>query len=432
MAIKEKTIPTIIALVFLVIIVIVTTYLSGLLTTFGSKASSDCSPISIQLTNLTYHSVDISFITSNKCSVSLNFNDRIISDVFQPKNPKSIIHYFQLNNLSPSTEYNYSIIAEAKKIKNDSFHFKTPVKLEKDPSATNLAWGKILNSDEKPANMGIVYLNIPGASPMSSFVTSAGNWNIPLSVSYNESKDAWFSPTLNTEEEIILLSDSGQSTLVTGNSSKNNPVDDIIIGQGFALPEDNNFSDNGYISKDQNQVFATSPKKITITNPVENETLNTSTPQFFGTATPNQSIQIYLDQQSPKQIESDSKGRWQWAPIYKLLNGQHILKVSLTELESVSLKRKFEILASDSGSGLGLGLGVGPAFIASTSAQASPTLIPTKIPTSTTKPTLVPTKIVRVAKASTKSKIPNTGFTLPTILPLIFSIPAITIAFFLI
>ncbi|MBU4396812.1 hypothetical protein KKC08_01415, partial [Patescibacteria group bacterium] len=237
---KEKKIPTIVAIFILIIVVFVTTYLTKLTAIFTSKASNGCSPISIQITNLTDHSVDLSFLTPEKCSVNLGINNQLVLDSFQLIEPQSQIHYFQVNGLKENSSYQYTIIANGKEIENDQFVISTPAKLDGPIPDSNLAWGKIIQSNQQPASIAILYLNIPSSAPMSSFVTSEGNWNIPLSISYNTQKSSWFVPPENVEEEIAVLSKDGQVTLVTGNTSNNNPVPDIIIGHGFSSDENNN------------------------------------------------------------------------------------------------------------------------------------------------------------------------------------------------
>ncbi|MBU1129890.1 hypothetical protein KKE45_01050 [Patescibacteria group bacterium] len=453
---KEKKIPTVLGILILLITVFATTYLTKLTTFLSSKASSDCIPVNIQITNLTHQSADLSFLTPQECLVDVNINNQLISDSFQSISPKSKIHYFQIDGLEQDSVYQYILIANGKEIKNDQFIIKTHLTISGSIPDSNLAWGKILQNNQKPASVAIIYLNIPGAAPMSSFITSIGNWNIPLSVSYNDQKDSWFIPPKDTDEEIIVLSQDGQTMLLTGNTSSNNPVADIIIGQGFSLNEKNGQETSTSIGNipTVQQTEQTTEKKLDILNPQDGESLFTQRPEFFGTAPIGVLLKIKLNSsiEFNSQVQSDSSGNWRWDPGQSLSPGQHSLTVSFINLKTgleESITKKFVILATEENLG----------FTASVSAQPTntsiPTIIPIQIPTSTPttpspvstvkpgstpSPTLAPTQkptstltvTIRTAKPSTDSQVPTTGFNLPTVLPLIFSIPAIIIALILI
>jgi len=106
---KEKTFPTIIGIIVLIIGIAAGVILSDRSTNgFGSKASSDCTPINPQVTNVTNTTLDISFVTSAECLSSLQIDNRIITDIrfsSSEKNPvPSKIHYFQVLNLKEDTE----------------------------------------------------------------------------------------------------------------------------------------------------------------------------------------------------------------------------------------------------------------------------------------------------------------------------------------
>ena len=109
---KVKKIPSLLALLFLIIGLVVVIYLTGQATFFSPKASSSCSPINIQITNLTYKSFDISFLTDKQCDIVANINQIVYVDSRQLSKTKT--HYFQIDNLKPQTDYQYSFLSEGK------------------------------------------------------------------------------------------------------------------------------------------------------------------------------------------------------------------------------------------------------------------------------------------------------------------------------
>lgn len=400
---KEKKIPTILGLIFLVLFLVASVYITQFRTVWSPKASGDCSPINPQVTNITHNSVDISFTTSNICSTSVRVNNLNLVSL----KDDSRTHYFQVKNLKATTSYVYSIISDGQNITNSSYNFRTASRPNSQLPTSNLAWGKVYYSNGKPASGAIVYLNIPGASPLSSFVTAEGNWSVSLANSFNELKNDWFSPpSAAIEEEIVVISSDGVTTQITHNTASNNPVPDIIVGQNrlSSMPTTIPTVVSGQIAT-VSPVIST--KSLSITNPKEGEVVSTARPDFFGEATSGTKLYFELSSTSVLKGESvtDSSGNWKWSAGSDLANGNYSLTVkeSSQDNPTKTLIRKFSILISSS---------AGLSYEASPSATVFPTSVPTSLPTPT--PTSIPT--VRVAYPSTTSTPPVTGGPIPTVI----------------
>ena len=235
---KEFKIPSILGLLFLVLGTAASVFLLRQNSNQTTQASGSCDPGAIQVSNITDKSCDLSFVTSNSCQSVLSINNRLINDARASSVTDTLsakTHYFQIDNLTPDTEYTYSLTNSGNIYTNASYKIKTAKKIQTSIPTSNLAWGKIYKNDLKPASLAIIYINIPGSSLLSSFVTSNGNWNISLANSLDENKSNWFTPVPNTDEDITVISDESQPVILTGNTSNNNPVPDIIIGQTISL-----------------------------------------------------------------------------------------------------------------------------------------------------------------------------------------------------
>ena len=284
----EKHFSTILGLIFLVICIIAGIFLTGSKLIFGSKASGDCRPLNPQVANITSTTADISFVTTAACSVSVSVNGQITTDVKPLSDSK--IHYFQLKNLTADTAYHYLIISNGQSLDLPSYSFLTGSSPPSPLPVSNLAWGRVLNPDKKTAGNAIVYLNIPGASPLSSFITTDGNWSISLASSYNDSQKDWFVPLLTAvNEDIYVISEDNLTTQVVNNTGLNNPVPDIIIGQNSltapSLPQTNSGILPGV-------TLVQNAQNLDILNPRNGETINNSRPEFFGTAPVNSKVVI--------------------------------------------------------------------------------------------------------------------------------------------
>jgi hypothetical protein len=411
----EKHFSTILGLVFLLICIAAGIFLTRSRLILGSKASGDCRPINPQVANITNTSADISYLTSAACPATISVNNQIFDDVKSSSSTK--VHYFQVKYLSATTAYHYIIISNGQNYDQDSFHFTSASNPQTPLPTSNLAWGRVLNPDKNTAGNAIVYLNIPGASPLSSFITTDGNWSISLASSFNDAQNDWFTPSATAaDEEIIVISEDNITTQVINSTSLNNPVPDIIIGQNsLSAPVAASSVNSGTLA---NLTPVKSSPILDILNPIDGETLNSAHPEFFGTAPINSKvvIEVHSDSVTNADTQSDATGSWNWSPTGDLAPGNHTVTVKVQDPSTgtwQSITRTFTVLAADNSS---------LAFVASGSATPKVTSIPSPsvaISTPTSMPTsiatITPTPIVRAAHLSTASSTPVTGNTLPTV-----------------
>jgi len=430
---KEKRIPSILGLLLLLGGVVGGVFLTNQQTIFTSKASSSCQPKNPQITNITNNSASISFITESSCLSSLSINNQTIeNEAVINTDKKSKIHYFNINNLSASNEYVFSFIVDGKTYGESSYKLETADNPNGSIPSSNLAWGRVFTPELKAANKVIVFLNIPGSYPLSALVTSSGNWNISLANSFNESKSGRFTSINNTAEEIIVTDQDNQATQITGNTSNNDPIPDIILGQ-------NQFSsasiiydtktDTGSLSS---VVPASDSKDLDILNPKNSESISTQKPDFFGTGPGNSTIKIEVHSSTvySDEVTVNSDGSWNWSPPADLDPGEHTITATaiIDGVEQI-ITRNFTVLATDNGL----------TYTASSSAvTTTPTPTPTtsKITTTNTPtPTTIntPSPTIKVstssASSSTSSGIPKTGSLLPTIVLILISTSFIFLSF---
>lgn len=421
---KEKSIPSILGVILLIICLAAGVYLSARKTYFSPQASGDCHPNNLQITNITQRSVSISFITSSPCLSTLSLNDLTFRNLISLT--VSQVHYFEASNLENQKNYTFSLVIGEKTYTNAQYTFTTASIPTTAIPNSNLAWGKVFTPGHLPANNTIVYLNIPGASPLSSYTTTEGNWNVSLANSFNESKTDWFTtPSSPISEDIVVIAADGSTTQISHTTARNNPVPDIIIGQNSldsssfptqplgALPTSAQIDNSGVIN-------------LTLTNPREGDILNTAQPEFFGSASPNSTvnIEIHSDNIISGQSTSSQTGQWLWTPPQNLSPGEHTITVkSYNQTTGIwdTISRKFTVFAAASG----------PAFTASQSATISPS--PSLVPTISPSPTLVPTSTPkpRSAIVSTSSGTPVTGNSLPTVLLITFAFGSVLFSYYL-
>jgi hypothetical protein len=394
---KNKRFPTILGIFFLTAILVVGVYLSQRNTSLSSKASTTCDPINAQITNLTYPSFDFSFTTASSCVTTLIINNKI----YQDSSSSSKTHYFKVANLSASTLYQFNLISNAVTYTRPEYSLTTALKPNSPIPTSNLAWGRILNSDGTPVSGAIVYLIIPGSQALSAFSNKDGNWNISFATSFNENKTDWFNPGFAVDEDIIVYSPDGKLTQVVNSSDNNDPVPDIVIDQNsFSIlptPTIVPFLGSGTASS--------ASINLTVTSPKESETINTLKPDIFGQGLANTTFQLSLDDNSTN-VTVPSNNTWHWSPSVNLSIGPH--KLVLT-YQGKTVTRNFTVAMNNN-------------YLAFTSTPSA-TLIPTQIISPTLAPTTAPTNVptMRTAKPSTTSALLESGTTMPTYFLIILS-----------
>lgn len=409
---KDKKFPTIFGIILLLIILFLGVFLSTQKTSLNSKANVSCEPINPQITNLTDKSFDFSFTTSSPCSATLTINNILYQDV----SLSLTTHYYKISNLYPKTDYKFSLVSGSTTYSRSEYSLTTATKPNSPPPSSNLAWGKIIDKNNKAISGAIIYLTLPGSQALSAFSNKDGNWNISLASSFNQQKTDWFYPSSLVDEEIIVYSPDGQLTQVTNQSDRNDPVPDIIIGQDYLsiLPT----PPSSFQSSLNSSPIETSLTKLSITSPKENETINTLKPDIFGQGPAGNTFQLDLDGNKVNITVSPSN-IWNYSPSQNLLPGSHLLTINF---QGEIINRNFIVAeANDYLS-----------FTATPSATLIPTqvILPTSIasPTPTIQPTSLPT--VRTAKPSTTSTLYESGNSFPTYLISILSILFFGVSFY--
>ena len=419
---KDKRFPTVLGIIFLLVILSAGVFLSLNKTNLSSKASGSCEPINPQIANLTYGSFDFSFLTtSTSCTATLSIDGKI----FQDSSTVSTTHYFKVTNLKPITPYKFSLISGGVTYSPPEFALTTTTKPNTAIPDSNLAWGRVLNPDLTPVSGAIVFLTIPGGQALSAFTNKDGNWNISFATSFKDDKSDWFNPTSVTDEDLIVYSPDGKLTQLSNKTDNNDPVPDIIVGQKF-FPVASKPT-TGAVTIDKNT--STNSVNLTITSPKELEEITTLRPDIFGQGPANDSIKITIDGNSLN-ITVPSNSTWHWSPQSNLASGSHKVEVSYQDKNVV---RNFSIKPNDSNLAFSATPSATLVPTQATTPTKIPTISPTKTPTSapsisptkspTLVPTVVPTKVptIRAAKPSTTSALIVSGESFPTYFLIILS-----------
>ena len=431
---KEKRIPTILG-IFLLVVLIVGLGFVKKKQIFLSKADQQVIPSDVRITNITDNSFTVSWTTAKKTSGLIKLltedEERVFPDVRDKTGELSqfTTHYVEVVGVGSNRNYRFLIISGGKEFfssQNTPYQVKTALPFSGELPRANLASGVVKTSDGQPAEGAIVYLTIEGISPLSSLVTSQGNWAISLAKAFSSDLTglANYQEGKIIEEILVQGGELGTATARVY-TEDDDPVPPIVLGgeydftQGDQTETDSLPRSTTPSSSEDSRLGGleaeslSAEKSFTILNPEEGETISFPRPEIFGTGPKGAKVKIVLESPTKyeAEIEIDESGDWRWVPPQDLAPGTHTLRVTYVDPQTgqeETFIRSFILAANDT---------EGPSFTATPSGETvspSPTLTVTPSPTSTPTATVAPTLPPRTSQPSTESGVPQSGFWQPT------------------
>ncbi len=438
---KIRRIPTIIGLLILIIGIAASVFLINRGTHWFTRAAPETTPKQVKFTNITDNGFSVSWVTDEATSGFVRYGttrpDQVARDDRDEMTGQTgnfITHHVTLQNLNPSTTYQFQIGSGGASYDNNgqSYQATTALTLTTPPPQSDVAYGVVNNQAGSPAEGAIVYLSLPGATPQSALVKSSGNWVIPLNLARSEDLSGYAQYDKQATIEEILVQAGSQGTATAVVTTKNDsPVPNITLGESHdfrttrpSLTEDEEkvAGSSRFTFEEMESSPPASPSsyEITITNPTEEEEIGTQKPEIQGKGPPGKTLEITI--KSPETytdtILVDEDGNWHWTPPANLEPGEHTITITFEdeEGEEQTLSHTFVVLAA--------GEDDLPSLTATPSGTASPT------PTPSPSPSPSPSPNGRVSMPSTDGGVPDSGYLTPTFLVFIMGLVLITFGLF--
>lgn len=427
MMFKMYKIPTLLGVLILVIGIVAGVFLVQSDKIFKTNASPDIVPQQVRITNISEKSFSVSWITDKNTQGFLSFGESssLGNSTQQQENTPAgtLVHQVNVDGLKAQTTYYFKVGSGKDLFDNNGqlYQAKTAPSLS-NPPQPDVVFGLIVDQTGSSIPQALVYLNLLGTTPLSVVSGSDGKWSLPLSTarSTNLSSFAQYSSESTIE---ILVQAGGKTATAKVKAQDAHPVPNIILGQNHNFTNIKSLP-AGELPKSQINIPSGQTKssgfnleetqqsntkiQVKLTNPTDNESVNTAKPQFIGTGTPNTIISLKIEstQTITDTVKVDSKGNWNWTTPQTLSPGKHTITLSWKDElgQTRTISRIFTVLAS--------GTSNLPAFTASSSgigSEATPTSTPKASPTPTPQPTATPSSSPRVTIPSTSSGIPQSG-----------------------
>lgn len=459
--IKNRKIPTIIAIIVLIFGVAVGVLLVSRQQVFRLGAYDDrILPQDVRFTNISDTKVTVSWVTREPTIGFVEFgtsSNQLTRQATESETSTSTVHWITVEGLTAQTDYYFQIISDGTKFNNNSAFWKTKTASSLTPkqfSPTDTIQGTITTAQGSPVSKALVFITIPGVQELSA-VTSDSTWSVTTTTARVSTSLASYAQIASSDIVNIFVQagsegiasakinfaaagdtppiqigqthDFRTATVPTTTPSApsipdTTTIEDVLettisptpsstpsSGRGFSVPEPSDQS--------------TSSTEVQIESIEEGEILTTTKPQFFGSAPAGTEIQITVESENPvsDELSVSSTGNWAWTPPQDLAPGNHVVTISWRDANGIlqQIRKSFVVQAAE-----------GPAFTSTPSATPRPSTSPTATPTSTLlttsitptatttptkKPTPTPTS-ARTTIPSTESGIPVAGSLTPTLL----------------
>lgn len=401
------------------------------------KAAAEFTPKQVRVASVTESGFTVSWVTDEatvgllKLGKTADKLDQVWGDDRDQKSGtvgSSETHYMTVKNLQPTTSYWFSLGSGPGRVMYDNqgkpYQVTTAGVVATKPAA-DTAYGTVVDASGRPAGGAIVYVQLPGAVPLSSLVQDNGNWAVAVATARTSDLKSYAVYDAQTTQVEILVQagsrGSATATVATGNDA---PVPAITLGKnldfrvaqtsGSGTPAERGQSPAGPASS-QFSVMPVSPATetaaVTLMNPAQDNTVVTATqPAFKGKGPAGEKLTITVNSPTTYTgtVTVKPDGNWDWTPPAGLEPGTHTITISFLDDQGVTqtLKRTFVVAAA------GPAVGGVPSFTASPSATATPTATP------------------RVSLPSTASGVPTSGVATPTLIMLMLGGGLLTLGVF--
>lgn len=418
MKLFDKRIPTLLAVIFLVVGVAVTSLLvqQGVIV-FQNAAPSDV-PQNIRITNMSDTSFTVTYTTDARVVGTISLmkdgaNPQVILDDRDEQSgvPKPyMLHSISAKDLSANTSYTFKILSATTTYLNGDIPFSltTPAAISDTPSSQVPLAGKILLPDGTNPDESLIFVTTDNGQVLSTLLNPSGLYILPLNTLRTKDFTSFLTLSDHTKLQILAQNATLTSHVVVGTNGIN-PLPPITLSQDYDFTVSTNALATG--SAHTNFPLFSSDTSLTATpeiiTPKKDQSFSDQQPQFSGTALPNSpvTITIHSDAVVNTQVTTNNNGTWQYRPTIPLSPGQHTITITAPDATGIlhTIQQSFTVYAAGS--------------TVDQSATPSATLAPTKAPTAT--PTPTPTKVVTqpTATPSTNSVSPTPTFATSTAKP---------------
>ncbi len=413
---RQVRIPTIVALVMLVLGVGGSLFLLERGVSLISRANSSTIPKEVTISNVSDTSFTVSWITDAPTASIVEYSNQglitatktVRDSRDQTQGQLRQVHAITIGSLIPKTNYQFQIISGGKVIKDDRFVVTTGPTLATPDHVISPAFGKVTDQQNTPLSQAIVYASFDGSQTVSTLVDN-GTWVLPRGQLRASDGNRYYIPTKSDEEHLFFVNAQNKST-VRATIETDAPLAQVQLGQdydfthkmggsGLTIAQSQNF---GSLSGSVNTTAG-----FQLLSPSDNAAIPSGKPGFKGTGIAGQAVILTISGLSVQtaKITIDSTGNWNWTPTSALAPGNYTVTAASfdTQNNPLVLSHTFIILKS------------GTQVLAAATPSAS--ITPSASPVASPHPSATPLPSASlIPSPSATSTPPVTGNNEPTII----------------
>ncbi len=412
----EHRIPTIPALILVVISLYFTLGLLKNNVFTRTNANADTEPNNVTIGNITDTSFTVGFTTNvnTVAQISINKPDGQEILIYDNRETKTVgqlstlSHIFTVKNLSANTKYFFTILVNGKLYSNQGSQYTvtTGMTLSATPYSYASLKGFVIGQNNTKAADTLIVVKPQGGQTLLGITDNTGSYSIPINQVRTEQLNQFLMISKTTQMSLQALQTTNSST-ITMSYPQNGAVPPVTLTENYSFSPPTPSSESAYSIFSLPTPAEVNKGKISITVPVNNQSFIDTQPLFQGTALPNQKVSISIHTTPlTAEVLTDAHGNWSFRPNFPLSPGQHT--ISIQTMNALGFQQtvtsSFSIFPS------------GSQVIQSATPSATPTFTPT--PTPTTAPTATPTQMVTPTPTQTITASPTptpTSTPIPTI-----------------
>ena len=397
-------------------------------------------PQKVRISNIADNKFSISWVTTGKTTGEVVYGkvgDAIATVAHDERDGSNssqyMTHQVTIAGLQPTTQYAFRLVSNGSRYDNNGspYTVTTGSTIATTPVAKSF-YGTVQEPGGGSVTDAIAYLALPGAEVASVLVHAPGSYTIPISTVRTAALDAYISYDPAATVATLTIETGLKTSTATVSLTNATPVPTITMGEN---PDFRAQGQTPAVAEVQPAVgtpatASASPQtpgifnvqplgstpptsySVTLSNPAtDGETLATTQPQFRGTGPSAAVLSITVHSVTPYSgtVTVAADGTWAWTPPAGLAAGSHTITINYIDAQGVAqvLERTFTVSKVEAAAG-------DPAFVASSSAGTTNSLVTSPKPTST--PIIQSTASGRVAMPATGSGVPVTGIIEPTVL----------------
>lgn len=230
---KQHTFPTVVGLIILIAGVAVGVFLVQTRQTFKLSADPGEEPKDVRITNVTDNSFAVSWTTGKPTFGYVTYEKSEELARGGDETLRSYLHHITVRGLSASTNYQFKIGSGEYLFDREGESYKVrsgPVL--SPPKKSTIVFGTISEDQGGAADGAIVYLTLPGTSPLSTVADSNGSWVFDLTSARQSDLKGSASYSEKTIMEIYVVG-TGKIATARIPVGAARPVPEMVLGDNY-------------------------------------------------------------------------------------------------------------------------------------------------------------------------------------------------------